>query len=102
MSYSTPASLNAASRLGRSLASRRGEVVVSGRITPTLPSAFGVPPLLPSLPPSLSLPQAARAPNASAPTAIRDAIRAPLFLTISSTSMVRIHRDHRHVTPVTA
>src|SRR6478735_4642061 len=99
---STPASSNAAFRLGRSLASHRGEVVSSGRITPTLPSAFASPPASPSLPPSESLPHAARAPNASTPTATRDAKRAPLFLTISSTSMVRINRDRRHVIAVTA
>src|SRR6476469_3914961 len=37
MSEPTPAALNAASRLGRSLFSQRGDVVVSGRITPTVP-----------------------------------------------------------------
>src|SRR3954453_16941477 len=57
MTDSTPAASNAACRLGRSLASHRGEVVVSGRITPTLPSALPPPPLPPSLPPSLPPPE---------------------------------------------
>ncbi len=48
MSDSMPASSKAFWRLGRSLPSQRGEVVASGRITPTLP-------LLPcSLPPDAS------------------------------------------------
>src|SRR3954447_25802141 len=98
MSDFTPASENAFSRLGRSWDSQRGDVVVSGRMTPT--SALPLPPLLPPLllPPPLSLPpQAARAPNASTPVATRDAYRAPLFLTISSTSMAW----HRDVTTIT-
>src|ERR1044072_596013 len=37
MSDSTPAASNALVRLGRSLFSQRGEVVASGRMTPTLP-----------------------------------------------------------------
>src|SRR4051812_38704800 len=81
MSASMPASENAFSRLGRSCASHRGDVVVSGRITPTLPDASPLPPSLPLPPLSLS-PHAARAPNASTPAATRDAYRAPLFLTI--------------------
>src|SRR6476660_10020336 len=36
MSDFRPAAVNAFSRLGRSLASQRGEVVASGRITPTV------------------------------------------------------------------
>src|SRR3954452_10176019 len=75
MSDFTPASENAFSRLGRSWDSQRGDVVVSGRITPT--SALPLPPLEPPLlllPPSLSLPpQAASAPSASTPVASRDA-----------------------------
>src|SRR4029078_12986851 len=57
MSAETPAALNAASRLGRSLASQRGEVVVSGRITPT--SVPPPPPPLAEVPESSSFPQAA-------------------------------------------
>src|SRR3954469_16438816 len=59
MSYLTPAALKAASSFGRSWLSHRGEEVVSGRMTPTLPEAL--PPLLLLLPlPLLSLePQAA-------------------------------------------
>src|SRR4051812_37339811 len=45
MSYLTPAALNAASSFGRSWLSHRGEDVVSGRMTPTLPDA-APPPLL--------------------------------------------------------
>ena len=43
MSDSMPASSNAFCRLGRSLASQRGEVVASGRITPTLPPELAAP-----------------------------------------------------------
>src|SRR3954447_12639717 len=43
MSDSMPASSNAFVRLGRSLPSQRGDVVASGRITPTLPLAFLLP-----------------------------------------------------------
>src|SRR5215203_1980845 len=39
MSEPTPAALKAASRLGRSLFSQRGDVVASGRMTPTVPVA---------------------------------------------------------------
>src|SRR5450759_277626 len=53
-----PASVNALVRLGRSLASQRGEVVASGRITPTV-LAFVLLLLLPDEPPLLELPQAA-------------------------------------------
>src|SRR5690349_16458299 len=82
MSDSTPASLKALVRLGRSLPSHRGEVVASGRITPTLP-------LLPlplgdfalSLPLSL-LPQAAVAKRSIAAAAAREAIRVRLVLSI--------------------
>ena len=89
---STPASSKAVCRLGRSLASQRGEVVSSGRITPTLPSAAAeLPSLASPLLLSSSPPQAARAPNAMTPTATRAAKRAPLFLTISQTSMARDH-----------
>src|SRR6478735_11637047 len=104
MSDSRPAALKAASRFGRSCVSQRTDDFESGRITPTLPVDSGAlpPSLPPSLLPSLSLPHAARAPNASTPTAARDARRAPFFLTISSTSMVRINRDRRHVIAVTA
>src|SRR3954454_2183491 len=67
MSNSTPASLKAASSFGRSWLSHRGEEVVSGRMTPTLPEASPPPPLLLLLldesdPP----PQAARAKTAVA------------------------------------
>ena len=57
MSDLRPASVNALVRLGRSLASQRGEVVASGRITPTV-LAFALPPPDEPLPP-LELPQAA-------------------------------------------
>src|SRR4051794_20888086 len=58
MSKSTPAALNADSSCGRSALSQRGDDVVSGRMTPTLPWLEALPlPLLPPLPP---LPQAAR------------------------------------------
>src|SRR3954466_1011895 len=81
MSESTPAALNAAVSAGRSLASHRGEVVASGRITPTLPASEEPPP-----PPLLLLlsspPQAASAPNASTPVATREATRAPFIGTI--------------------
>src|SRR4051812_11857339 len=58
MSDLRPASVNALVRLGRSLASQRGEVVASGRITPTVLAL--VPPPDVELPPLL-LPQAASA-----------------------------------------
>src|SRR5690348_11745378 len=63
MSDFRPAVSNAALSSGRSLASHRGDVVASGRITPTLPLAEP-PPLLPLefgvvLPPLLLLPQPA-------------------------------------------
>src|SRR3954454_13222757 len=51
MSDSIPASSKAFLRLGRSLDSQRGEVVASGRITPTLPVDLEPPP---PLPPELS------------------------------------------------
>src|SRR5471032_1288363 len=62
MSDLRPASVNALVRLGRSLASQRGEVVASGRITPTVLTFV----LLLLLPPPdeplvLELPQAATA-----------------------------------------
>src|SRR3954453_19542967 len=61
MSKSTPAALNADSSCGRSALSQRGDDVVSGRMTPTLPWLEALPlPLLPPLPPLSSLPQAAR------------------------------------------
>src|SRR3954449_1813460 len=72
MSYLTPAALKAASSFGRSWLSHRGEDVVSGRITPTLPEAWPPPPLLLLLlldesdPP----PQAARAKTAVAARAV--------------------------------
>src|SRR4051795_9963350 len=56
MSYLTPAALNAASSFGRSWLSHRGEEVVSGRMTPTLPEASPPPPLLLPLLLLLSLP----------------------------------------------
>src|SRR5690349_4809659 len=43
MSDPMPASSNAFLRLGRSLPSQRGEVVASGRITPTLPVVLLLP-----------------------------------------------------------
>src|SRR5450759_4138146 len=54
-----PASVNALVRLGRSLASQRGEVVASGRITPTVLAFVLLLLLLPDEPPLLELPQAA-------------------------------------------
>ena len=51
MSDSMPAASNAALSSGRSLASHRGEVAASGRITPTLPAELSPPPPL-SSPPS--------------------------------------------------
>src|SRR3954447_11871703 len=70
MSEPTPAALNAASRLGRSLFSQRGEVVASGRITPTVP--LEAPPDGLPLAVLLSLPpQAVSARVHSAPTATR-------------------------------
>src|ERR1700712_4634729 len=50
MSYLTPAALKAASSFGRSWLSHRGEEVVSGRMTPTLPGALPPPLLLLPLP----------------------------------------------------
>ena len=77
MSASMPAAVKASVSSGRSLASQRGEVVESGRMTPTLPlgaSAEGVPPdavSLESEPP----PQAVRARvQATASTAARDRV----------------------------
>src|SRR5436190_11464041 len=69
MSEPTPAALNAAVRLGRSLFSHRGEVVVSGRITPTVPLLVLVldPPALGVL--LLLLPHAVSASVAAAPRA---------------------------------
>src|SRR5665647_488523 len=58
MSDLRPASVNALVRLGRSLASQRGEVVASGRITPTV-LAFAVLLLPPDEPLLVELPQAA-------------------------------------------
>src|SRR5690349_23682022 len=60
MSDFRPAAVNAFSRLGRSLASQRGEVVASGRITPTV-LAFVPPEAVPPAdpPPPELLPQAA-------------------------------------------
>src|SRR5690349_14402407 len=52
MSDWIPASSNAFLRLGRSLASHRGDVVASGRITPTF---FSLEPLEPPLEPLLPL-----------------------------------------------
>src|SRR5450631_39870 len=57
MSDLRPASVNALVRLGRSLASQRGEVVASGRITPTVLAFVLL--LLPDEPLVLELPQAA-------------------------------------------
>ena len=64
---SMPASSNAFFRLGRSLASQRGEVTASGRITPTFLAASPPSPPL-SL---LSLPHAERDSAPSTPTAAR-------------------------------
>src|SRR5664279_3421437 len=58
MSDLRPASVNALVRLGRSLASQRGDVVASGRITPT-DLALAPPLLLEDPLPPLELPQAA-------------------------------------------
>src|SRR4051794_24096194 len=70
MSEPTPAALNAASRLGRSLFSQRGDVVVSGRITPTVPLVAPLEP--PELAELLLLPpQAVSASVNTAPTAAR-------------------------------
>jgi hypothetical protein len=75
-----PAASKAFFRLGRSFDSHRGEVVASGRITPTF-CADEPPPPPPPLP-ELSLPHA-DAVRARAPTAASAAMRAPLVLTIS-------------------
>src|SRR5215212_8140163 len=56
MSDSMLAASNAALSSGRSLASQRGEVAASGRITPTLPAELPPPP--PPPPSSPSSPQA--------------------------------------------
>jgi hypothetical protein len=65
------------------LDSQRGEVVASGRITPTFFAAE----LDPPLPPLLELlPPHAEAVRASAPTAASAAMRPPLLLTILRTS----------------
>src|SRR5690242_19742730 len=70
MSEPTPAALKAASRLGRSLFSQRGDVVVSGRITPTVPLVAPLEP--PAAGELLSLlPQAVSASVHSAPRAAR-------------------------------
>ena len=97
MSYLTPASLNAASRAGRSAVSQRTEDSVSGRITPILASAaLSLPlPLLPLS--SLLLPQALRpSERPSAPATSTAGIR---FTQIAS-FFVRGHRPHRRVTAV--
>ena len=89
MSDSMPAASKAACRLVRSLASHRGEVVASGRITPTFPVAL---PLLDSFPllSPLSSPQAA-VPTAMSPITASEAMRfMPLLLTICSTSKDRV------------
>src|SRR4051812_35451726 len=71
MSYLTPAALKAASSFGRSWLSHRGEDVVSGRITPTLPEALPPPPLLlPLLELSFPPPQAARVTTAATERAV--------------------------------
>ncbi len=89
MSDLRPAASNAFCRFGRSWLSQRGEVVASGRITPT-----SVPPLEPPSPALLLLllsllPHAASAPNASTPVATSAPRRAVLLVFISSTSVVR-------------
>src|SRR3954451_20599912 len=61
-----PAASNAADSCGRPALSHRGDEVVSGRITPTLPAAWP-PPLLslpPPPPPLSSLPPHAATPSA--------------------------------------
>src|SRR4029453_15385162 len=69
-SYSTPASLNAFSRNGRSAVSQRAEEAVSGRITPILPAeALAVPPPPLPLSPESSSPQALRVSTPATPTA---------------------------------
>src|SRR3954453_4233673 len=96
MSDPTPASSKAFLRLGRSLPSQRGDVVASGRVTPTLPF------LLLPLPPEdllslLSLlPQAAVARRTIAATAAREATLVRLVLTICPTSRGVLSRDDRH------
>src|SRR3954452_2726800 len=83
MSESMPASSNAFFRLGRSLASQRGDVVVSGRMTPTfLVAELEPPPPPPPPPPELSSLPHAEAVRANAPTATSAATRPPLLLTI--------------------
>src|SRR3954463_13291810 len=59
MSDLRPASVNALVRLGRSLASHRGEVVASGRITPTVLA------LVPPPPPPVDPPQPPQAATAA-------------------------------------
>src|SRR3954471_16966803 len=70
MSYLTPADLNAASSFGRSWLSHRGEDVVSGRMTPTLPDAAPPPLLLLELLELLPPPQAVSASKAAAVQAV--------------------------------
>ena len=83
MSDSMPAASNAFLRLGRSLASQRGDVVASGRITPTFFAADPEPP-----PPPLSElpPPHAEAVRASTPTAASATMRPLLVPTMLTTS----------------
>src|SRR3954451_14337279 len=95
MTDPTPAASKAFLRLGRSLPSQRGEVVESGRITPTLPVALLVLP-----PEDLSLlsllPQAAVARRTIAATAAREATLVRLVLIMRPTSRGVLSRDDRH------
>src|SRR3954452_16743209 len=99
MSDWIPASVKAFVRLGRSLPSQRGDVVASGRITPTLPDALEpVVPLLPALGLSLLLllPHAAAPNRSSALAAAIKATRERLVLSICPTSRGVLARDGRH------
>src|SRR4029453_229431 len=81
MSACTPAASNACLRNLGSSALQRCELLVSGRMTPTLPGA-AAPPLLPEpLLPLSSPPQAATLPTAIRPTAARANI--PLRIRVS-------------------
>src|SRR3954469_14582621 len=98
MSDWMPASVKALVRLGRSLPSQRGDVVASGRITPTLPLAAAVvfPPEGLLLLLSLLLPQAAAAKRTIAPTAARLAILVRLDVTICPNLQRSCLRDGCH------
>src|SRR5690242_3135128 len=95
MSDLKPASVNAFCRLGRSLASHRGDVVVSGRITPMVLDLVPPPPPLEPEPPPLLPPQAAM-PSTRAAAATIGSARHFLPELIDRPFAVGVRRDDDH------